>query len=82
MVQEKVWLGVARAIRRVGDRVREGQNTETVRGVTTHIEATYLPMKMEQTESAFKLQASGNYPKESIHHTELSCGTWALFIMI
>jgi len=38
---------------------------------STHI---YLPMKMEQTEcsetSAYKLQAPGNYPKESIQHTE------------
>ena len=36
--------------------------------------AIYLPMKMEQTEcsetSAYKLQAQGNYPKESIQHTE------------
>ena len=38
---------------------------------TTHI---YLPMKMEQTEcsktSAYKIQTPGNYPKESIQHTE------------
>jgi len=38
---------------------------------STHI---YLPMKMEQTEcsetSAYKFQAPGNYPKESIQHTE------------
>ena len=38
---------------------------------STHI---YLPMKMEQTEcsetSAYKLQTPGNYPKESIQHTE------------
>ena len=38
---------------------------------STHI---YLPMTMEQTEcsetSAFKLQTPGNYPKESIQHTE------------
>ena len=37
----------------------------------THI---YLPMKMEQREcsetSACKLQTPGNYPKESIQHTE------------
>jgi len=35
---------------------------------------TYLPMKMEQTEcsetSAYKIQTSGNYPKENIQHTE------------
>ena len=34
----------------------------------------HLPMKMEQTEcsetSAYKLQTPGNYPKESIQHTE------------
>jgi len=33
-----------------------------------------MPMKMEQTEcsekSAYKLQAPGKYPKESIKHTE------------
>jgi hypothetical protein len=40
MVQEKVWLEVARAIRRVGDRAGEGQSTETVWGVMAHIEAT------------------------------------------
>ena len=38
---------------------------------STHI---YLPMKMEQTEcsemSAYKFQTPGNYPKESIQHTE------------
>ena len=30
MVREKVWLEVARAIRKVGDRGGEGQSTETV----------------------------------------------------
>ena len=39
--------------------------------VSTHI---YLPMKMEQTESSetstYKLQTPGNYPKESIQHTQ------------
>jgi len=39
--------------------------------VYTHI---YLPMKMEQTEHsetlAYELQTPGNYPKESIQHTE------------
>ena len=34
----------------------------------------YLPMKMEQTEcsktSTYKLQTPGNYPKESMQHTE------------
>jgi hypothetical protein len=38
---------------------------------STHI---YLPLKTEQTEcsetSAYKLQMPGNYPKESIQHTE------------
>ena len=38
---------------------------------STHI---YLPMKLEQTDcsetSAYKLQTPGNYPKESIQHTE------------
>jgi len=38
---------------------------------STHI---YLPTKMEQTEysetSAYKIQTPGNYPKESIQHTE------------
>ena len=40
MLQEKIWLEVAWAIRRVGDRVGEGQITETVWGLTTHIETT------------------------------------------
>ena len=35
---------------------------------------TYLPMKMEETEcsetSAYKIQTPGNYPEESIQHTE------------
>jgi len=35
---------------------------------------TYLPMKMEQTEcsetSAYKIQMPGNYPEESIQHSE------------
>ena len=35
---------------------------------------TYLPMKMEQTEcsetSAYKIQTMGNYPEESIQHSE------------
>jgi len=40
-------------------------------GVILH---TYLPMKMEQTEcsetSAYKTQTSGDYPEESIQHSE------------
>jgi hypothetical protein len=47
MVWEKVWLEVAWAIRRVGDRVGEGQSTETVGRVTTHIEATGEYVKEE-----------------------------------
>jgi hypothetical protein len=35
---------------------------------------TYLPMKMEQTECsemlAYKIQTPGNYPEESIQHSE------------
>jgi hypothetical protein len=35
---------------------------------------TYVPMKIDQTQcsesSAFKLQTPGNYPEESIQHTE------------
>ena len=35
-----------------------------------HVECTYLPMKMEQTEcsetSAYKIQTQGNHPKETI----------------
>ena len=35
---------------------------------------TYLPMKMERTEcsetSAYKIQTPGNYPEESIQHSE------------
>jgi len=34
----------------------------------------YLPVKMEQTEcsetSAYKFQTPGNYPEESIQHSE------------
>jgi hypothetical protein len=34
----------------------------------------YLPMKMEQTEypktSAYKIQTLGNYPEESIQHSD------------
>ena len=34
----------------------------------------YLPMKMEDTEcsetSAYKIQTPGNYPEESIQHSE------------
>jgi len=34
----------------------------------------YMPMKMEETEwsetSAYKIQTSGNYPEESIQHSE------------
>ena len=37
---------------------------------------TYPPMKMEQTECsetlAYKIQTSGNYPEESIQHSEQS----------
>ena len=42
--------------------------------ILVHSTDIYLPMKMEQTEcsetSAYKLQTPGNYPKESIQHTE------------
>jgi hypothetical protein len=35
---------------------------------------TYLPMKMEQTQcsetSAYKIQTPGNYPEESIQHSQ------------
>ena len=35
---------------------------------------TYLPMKMEETESsetlAYKIQMPGNYPEVSIQHSE------------
>jgi hypothetical protein len=41
-----------------------------------HILRTYLPVKMEQTEcsemSAYKIQMPGNYPEESIKHSEHS----------
>jgi hypothetical protein len=36
---------------------------------------TYLPIKMEQTECfeklAYKIQTPGNYPEESIQHSEI-----------
>jgi len=40
------------------------------------VEHNYLPMKMEQTECsetlAYKFQMPGNYPEESILHSEHS----------
>ena len=45
MVREKVWLQVAWAIRRVGDRVGEGQVQKQLWGVTTHIQATGVYVK-------------------------------------
>jgi len=42
--------------------------------LTTVILHTYPPMKMEQTECsetlAYKIQMPGNYPEESIQHSE------------
>jgi len=42
--------------------------------ILVHSTYIYLPMKMEQIEcsetSAYKIQTPGNYPKESIQHTE------------
>ena len=39
-----------------------------------YIPRTYPPMKMEQTEcsetSAYKIQTPGNYPEESVQHSE------------
>jgi hypothetical protein len=39
-----------------------------------HLIHTYLPVKMEQTESskmlAYKIQMTGNYPEESMQHSE------------
>jgi len=47
-------------------------NTPTF--LNTVILYTYPPMKMEQTEcsetSAYKIQTLGNYPEESIQHSE------------
>jgi hypothetical protein len=48
---------------------------------------TYPPMKMEQTEcsetSAYKIQTPGNYPEDSIQHSEhgesLKSSTFTLF---
>jgi len=41
---------------------------------TLSVPSLYPPMKMEQTEcsetSAYKIQTSGNYPEESIQHSE------------
>ena len=43
---------------------------------------TYPPMKMEQTEccetSAYKIQTPGNYPEESIQHSEHSLTGFSL----
>jgi hypothetical protein len=43
-------------------------------GMKNAILHTYLPMKMEKTEcsetSAYKIQTPGNYPEESIQHSE------------
>jgi len=44
---------------------------------TPFILHTYPPMKMEQTECskmlAYKIQTPGNYPEESIQHTDNTC---------
>jgi len=48
-------------------------NTPTFSNLV-HSTHTYPPMKMEQTEcsetSAYKIQTPGNYPEESIQHSE------------
>ena len=54
-------------------RIRNGTFSRTIFILLLSIHI-YLPMKMEQTEcsetSAYKIQMPGNYPKESIQHTE------------
>ena len=51
----------------------------TFRNTLSHLQrqvgaCSYLPVKLEQTErsetSAYKIQTPGNYPKESIQHSE------------
>ena len=43
-------------------------------GLETYSFYTYLPMKMEEAEcsetSAYKIHTPGNYPEESIQHSE------------
>ena len=49
-----------------------GGHSRVCEGV--HSTHTYLPMKMEQTECpetlAYKIQMPGNYPEESVQHSE------------
>jgi len=63
---EKVWLGLFSS--QTSSRV----NTPTFSNLV--ILHTYPPMKMEQTQcsktSAYKIQTPGNYPEESIQHSE------------
>jgi len=52
----------------------EGEINQSInQSINTYI---YLPMKMKQTDcpemSAYKLQMPGNYPEESIQHSEHS----------
>ena len=65
-IRENVWLGLfsSHTFSRI--------NTPTFSNpVIVH---TYPPMKMEQTEcsetSAYKIQTRGNYPEESVQHSE------------
>ena len=52
-------------------------NSSDPTNCTSHIlpAHTYLPMKVEQTEcsetAAYKIQTPGNYPEESIQHSNL-----------
>ena len=78
-LREKVWLKNFRVF--VGENVRleklssrnlSRRNTSIFSNlIILHI---YPPMKMEQTEcsetSAYKIQTPGNYPEESIQHSE------------
>ena len=65
-IREKVWLGLfsSQTFSRI--------NTPTFSNLI--ILHTYPPMKLEQTEcsetSAYKIQTPGNYPEESIQHSE------------
>jgi len=73
-VRENVWLEniLSHWLRIFSSQNFSRINTPTFSNLV--ILHTYPPMKMEQTEcsetSAYKIQTPGNYPEESIQHSE------------
>ena len=75
-IQENVWFenSLSQWLRIFSNQTFSHINTPTFSNpVILH---TYPPMKMDQTKcskmSAYKIQTSGNYPEESIQHSEHS----------